>query len=128
MSNVQTIKSPSGEEMVVLPRAEYDALLAAAAEAEEDAADAAIYAERKAALASGGDSVLPVEVSAAVHRGDSRLKAIRKWRGISQIELAEALNTSQGYVSDLENGKRKVPAELAPRLAEMLDVPTAWIS
>lgn len=126
--NIQKIKSPSGDEMVVMPLAEYNALVAAAAEAEEDAADAAIYAERKAALAAGTDAVLPPEVSAAVHRGDSRLKAIRKWRGTGQVELAEAVGTSQGHLSDIENGRRKVTAELAERLAKVLDVPAGWIA
>jgi len=96
-------------------------------EDEEDAADAAIYAQRKADLAAGKDGVLPVEVSSFVRRGDSRLKAIRKWRGLGQVELAEAVDTSQGYLSDIENGKRKVTAELAARLAKALDVPVAWI-
>ncbi len=45
--------TPGGEEMVILPRAEYDALADLAADAEEDAADAAIYAERMAALKRG---------------------------------------------------------------------------
>jgi len=96
-------------------------------EDEEDAAYAAIYAQRKADLAAGKDGVLPVEVSSFVRRGDSRLKAIRKWRGLGQVELAEAVDTSQGYLSDIENGKRKVTAELAARLAKALDVPVAWI-
>jgi len=45
----------------------------------EDAGDVAIYDARKAELAKGG-GVLPPEVSAAILRGESRLKAIRNWR------------------------------------------------
>ena len=96
-------------------------------EDEEDAADAAIYAQRKADLAAGKDGVLPVEVSSFVRRGDSRLKAIRKWRGIGEVELAQSVNMTQGHLADIENGKRKVTAELAARLAAKLDVPVAWI-
>jgi len=96
-------------------------------EDEEDAADAAIYAQRKADLAAGKDGVLPVEVSGFVRRGDSRLKAIRKWRGIGEVELAQSVNMTQGHLSEIENGKRKVTAELAARLAAKLDVPVAWI-
>jgi DNA-binding XRE family transcriptional regulator len=127
MPQIQTFKTPAGEEMVILSRAEYDALVDAAAEAEEDAADAAIYAQRKAALASGDDAVLPPEVSAAVHRGDSRLKAIRKWRGLGQVELAEAISISQGHLSDIENGRRDLTTVLAGRLAAHLNVPSLWL-
>ena len=74
----QTITTPGGEELVILPRMEYDALRAAAAGHEEDAADAAIYDARKADLARSFDARLPPEVSAAMMRGDSLLKALRK--------------------------------------------------
>lgn len=48
--NPQFIKTPNGEDMVLLSRAEFDALMAAAAEAAEDAADAATYDEAMASL------------------------------------------------------------------------------
>lgn len=73
MGEPQIIRSPSGEEMVVLPRAEYEALVERADRGAEDADDVAIYDARKAELDAGG-GVLPPEVSAAILRGDSRLK------------------------------------------------------
>ena len=91
MTNPQIIKTPGGEELVVLPRAEYEALVAAAAEAEEDDADALVYDARKAALGVGLDARLPPEVSTAILRGDSLLRALRKWRGLTQIDLAPAM-------------------------------------
>lgn len=51
MAGPQIIRTPNGAELVVLPRAEYEALADGAAEAEEDA-------------------VLPPKVSAAILRGD----------------------------------------------------------
>ena len=55
----QIIRTPGGEELVVLPRAEYEALLERADHDEaEDADDVAIYDARKAELAAGG-VVLP---------------------------------------------------------------------
>lgn len=56
MGNVQIIRTPSGEELVVLPRADYEALLAAAAEGDEDADDVALYDARKAELTTGEGS------------------------------------------------------------------------
>ena len=74
MSRPQIIRTPSGEELVVLPRAEYEALVERADHEAEDADDVAIYDARKAELAAGG-GVLPPEVSAAIVRGDSRLES-----------------------------------------------------
>ncbi len=104
MSEPQIIRTPGGEELVVLPRAEYEALLERAGYEGEDAEDVAIYDTRKAELAVG-DGVLPVEVSAALLRGDSRLKAIRNWRGETQLHLAAETGIGQGYLSDLESGR-----------------------
>lgn len=128
MSDIHTFVSPSGDEMVILSRAEYDTLVAAAAEAGEDAADAALYAQRKAALLAGKDDRLPPEVGALIHRGDSRLKAIRKWRGLGQVELAAAAGIVQGHLSDIENGRRSLTPDLAARLAAKLDVPLLWLA
>ena len=70
MSQPQIIRAPNGEELVVLPRAEYEALVERADREAEDAEDVAIYDARKAELAAGG-VVLPPEVSAAILQGDS---------------------------------------------------------
>jgi hypothetical protein len=86
MTAPQIIRAPSGEELVVLPRAEYEALLERAENETEDVADVAIYNARKGELAVGG-VVLPPEVGAAILRGESRLKAVRNWRGETQLHL-----------------------------------------
>ena len=97
MDTLQIIRASNGEELVVLPRAEYEALVQRASHADEDADDIAIYDARKAELAAGG-GVLPPEVSAAILKGDSRLKAIRKWRGTGQADLATKTGLGQGYL------------------------------
>ena len=127
MSGPQIIRTPSGEELVVLPRAEYEALLERAAHDAEDADDVAMYDARKAELAAGG-AVLPPEVSAAILRGDSRLKAIRNWRGLTQMYLEFKTDIGQGYLSDLENGRRTGTRETIAKLAQALDVPVEWLS
>ncbi len=126
MSAPQIIRSPSGEELVVLPRAEYEALLERA-DHDEDADDVAIYDARKAELAAGG-VVLPQEISAAVLRGESRLKAIRNWRGETQLHLNFKTGLGQGYLSDLENGRRTGSPETIAKLAQALNVPVEWLS
>jgi hypothetical protein len=127
MSVLQIIRTPSGEELVVLPRAEYEALLERADHDAEDADDLAIYDARKAELAAGG-VLLPPEVSAAILRGDSRLKAIRNWRDVTQLHLNFMTGIGQGYLSDLESGRRMGTPETIKKLAEALDVPVEWLS
>ena len=126
MNAPQIIRTPNGEEMVVLPRAEYEALLASADHEAEDADDIAIYDARKAELVKGG--VLPPEVSAAILRGDSRLKAIRKWRDETQLHLEFKTGIGQGYLSDLESGRRTGTPETLAKIAKALNVPIEWIS
>lgn len=128
MGNVQIIRTPSGEELVVLPRADYEALLAAAAEGDEDADDVALYDARKAEHASGKGSTLPEAVGTLLLRGNSRLKALRLWREMSQTDLAEKAGIGQGYLSDLESGRRTGSSEVLQTLAECLDVPAEWIA
>jgi ribosome-binding protein aMBF1 (putative translation factor) len=113
---------------VVLSRAEFDRLAALAAEAEEDAADRAAYDSAMAALADGAEALLPAELSTLILEGNSRLAAARKWRGLSQAELAEKAGLRQGYVSDLETGRRKGAAATHERIARTLDVPLNWIA
>ncbi|HYP58239.1 MAG TPA: helix-turn-helix transcriptional regulator [Beijerinckia sp.] len=127
MTAPQIIRTPSGEELVVIPRAEYEALVAAVADAEEDVADAAIYDARKKDLAQGRDIALPVEVSQSILRGDSLLKALRKWRNLTQIELAQATGLGQGYISDLESQRRGGTTETLNAIAKALDVDPSWL-
>lgn len=127
MSDPQIIRTPNGEELVVLPRAEYDALLARLDDAAEDEDDARIYDERKAELATGG-AVLPPEASSAMLRGDSRLKALRGWRGLTQLQLSAQTGVGQGYLSDLESGRRAGTPETLEKLAQALQVPVEWLA
>ncbi len=59
MCQPQIIRTPNGEELVVLPRAEYEALVERADHEAEDAEDAAIYDARKAELAAGRRRAAP---------------------------------------------------------------------
>lgn len=120
---MQIIKTPGGEELVLLAKTEYDALISAVADAEEDAADVAIYDARKAEDLS----TLPAEVSMAIIRGESRLKALRKWRGLTQDRLAAEAGVTQGFLSDLEARRRAPSHSTLEKLATVLDVPLSWI-
>lgn len=116
-----------GAELVLLTRAEYDKLVALAEEAEEDAADVAIYDARKAEIAAEANSYLPKEVSAMLLRGDRLIKALRKWRDMTQLQLAHRTGLAQGYLSDLESGRRTGTEETLKLIAEKLEVDPSWL-
>ena len=50
------------------------------------------------------------------------MKAARKARGLTQVDLARKLGLSQGYVSLVERGRRSLPANLAARVAGLLNM------
>jgi DNA-binding XRE family transcriptional regulator len=125
MNGPQIIKTPKGEEMVVLPKAEYDALLSQLDELEEDADDRVIYDGRKAEL--GAVPPLPSDVSSAMLQGDRLLKALREWKGMTQSSLAKSSGVSQGFLSDIESGKRVASADTLARIANALELPEAWL-
>jgi DNA-binding XRE family transcriptional regulator len=123
----QFFTTPNGEELVIMPRADYDALVAAASDIEEDAADVAIYDACKAALANDPNSVLPAEVSAFMLRGERLATAIRKWRGLTQQDVAAKLGMAQGTLSDIENGRHRTAINTVRALAKIYDVPEDWL-
>lgn len=53
-----------------------------------------------------------------------RVARLRKERGFSQTELAERIGIIQALVSDYENGKLRLTAEMAVRFARALEVST----
>ena len=48
------------------------------------------------------------------------VKQLRTDLGITQLELSKKLNTPQGYLSQVENGKRKPSKELIEKLKSLL--------
>ena len=122
------IDTGSGGEIVILTRAEYDELVARAEDAEEEAELRAIYDARMADLMKRPDALLPAEVSAYLMAGDRLLRALRRWRKMTQGELAKRAGLAQGYVSDLESGRREGTSETLASLARALDVSESWLA
>jgi antitoxin component HigA of HigAB toxin-antitoxin module len=124
---IQTLTTPSGERLVVLTEADYEELvrLASQSEAEEDAELIAIANARMADPKASAR--LPAEVSRLMLGGVSLLKALRQWKDVGQTKLAFDIGTSQGFISDLENGRRSMTDEVRVRIAKSLGVPADWL-
>jgi len=124
MANPQFIRTGTGEELVVLARRDYEALLARAGdESAEDAMSARIVAESAAALARGADVALPESVWAELEAGGNPLRVLRRLRGMTQDELAAAAGLSQSYLSEIEAGRKRGTTDTLKTLARVLAVP-----
>ena len=99
MTDVQIIKT-RGEDLVVLSRRDYDALLARAGDdAAEDAMTQRILAETKAQTA------LPADVMDRIVEGENPIAVLLEHRKLTQAELARLTGLSQPFISKLVRGE-----------------------
>lgn len=66
----------------------------------------------------------------SIHRSDyalltARLRAAREAAGLTQAEVSEALGRPQSFVSDIENGRRRLDVLQLRDLCQLLGVP--WV-
>jgi DNA-binding XRE family transcriptional regulator len=121
MTKVQFIKTAGGEELAILPKSEYERLTALAVG--EDAGTARIVRRARAALATGSEIVLPKTVVDRLAAGENAIRVLREWRDLTQAELVVSVGITQGYLSELEAGRRKGPVALHQKIARALGVP-----
>lgn len=114
MSVPQIIQTPTGERLVVLPEQEYQALLARLEDQDDiDAANAVV---------ARGEESFPAEVVDALLDGVAPVKVYREHRGLRRGELAEKAGISQGYLSEIESGKKSGSLSVLTRIAAALKV------
>jgi DNA-binding XRE family transcriptional regulator len=111
---MQMIKTPAGETLVVLPLAEYEALV--------DQADIAAADRVKADIAAGRDELVPAEFANRLIAGENPVRVYRSLRGLSGRELAERAGISAPYISEIESGKKDGSLSVMRRIAEALNV------
>lgn len=117
MSEVQYINMNGEPVYAVLPVGDYNRLVSAAA----GAADEADYLEIMAAIKSGKDETFPADFVGRLIEADSLLREWRKYRGMTQVELASSSGLSQGAIAQIETGKRNPTVETARKLATVLN-------
>ena len=117
---VQFIKLDSGAELAVLPREEYERLRAADG---EDTIDGRAIDDARAAMAAGRLVKIPLDIANAIADGANRIRTFRKWRGLTQADLAAKAGIGQGYLSDLEKGQRDGSTTTLNGIAQALQLP-----
>ena len=93
----------------------------------EELADIAAYDHAKAEHIASGGVALPPDVSAMMLKGMTLPLALRKRRGLTQAQLADASGIQQAYLSDIETRRRHGSAQTLAALARALDVPVGWL-
>jgi ribosome-binding protein aMBF1 (putative translation factor) len=102
MNQTTTFKTPSGDDMIVMPRALYEKLLSEA----ETAQDVTAYDKAKARLASGEDELVPASIANRLLDGENKVRVWREQRAMPAWQLAKQANISASYLSDIQNGKK----------------------
>ena len=111
---VQTITTPGGETLVVLPVDEYDKLI--------DAADIASADRVRRDLEAGADEMIPAEFANRILDGENPVRVWREFRGLSAKDLAAAANISAGYLSEIETGKKEGTVSTLKAIAGVLEI------
>lgn len=121
--NVRFKKTDKGE-VAILPRKEYEALAAKAAEADEDSGTARLVARARARKEiAEGAPIIPKQFVDRIANGENAIRVLRDWRDVTQLYLSFKTDIGQGYISDLENGRRRGTTEALKKIAKALNVP-----
>ena len=107
----------AGQKMAMLPVEDYERLLELAEEQEDIAA-----AERAKQRRLAGEEYVPFELVNAIIDGENALRVWRKYRGLTQGQLADSAKVRKSTVSEIENGKAQGKPALWRALADALQV------
>jgi len=121
MNKVQFIKTEQGDELAVLPRREYERLIALAEN--EDVGTTRIVRKTKAAIAAGHEILLPKAIVDRLAAGENPIRVLREWRDVTQMEISFRTDISQGHLSDIESGRRTGTPATLRKIADALKVP-----
>ena len=116
MTIASSFTTPNGEEMVVLSRKAYEALI----ERIEDLEDSLAVADFERKLASGDEELIPAEYVNRMSDGESPIRVWRELRGMTAKDLAAAAGISTAYLSEIETGKKDGSVATLKAIADVL--------
>jgi ribosome-binding protein aMBF1 (putative translation factor) len=109
-------------QVAILPRKDYEALVAKAREADEDAGTERLVAAARKEIAAGAP-LLPKDVADRMADGENAVRVVREWRDWTQKRLSKTTGIAQGHISDIETGRRVGTPATLRRIADALGVP-----
>jgi DNA-binding XRE family transcriptional regulator len=115
---VQIIERDGKPEWAILPYEDYLHLIEQA-ELLEDIRD---FDAISAAIERGDEELIPADVVNAILDGQNPVKVWREHRGLTQQQLADAVQISKPYLSQIETGKRSGTTDVLAAIAKALDV------
>ncbi len=110
--HISYVKTPGGEELAILPRAELEEIMAASA-----------HVKVLDAYRAGRDPGLTSDEMRSLLAAASPLAFWRRKRGLTQAALAARAELTQNYLSDLETGKREGSPAQWLKIARALGLP-----
>ncbi|NJS40133.1 MAG: helix-turn-helix domain-containing protein [Rhodobacteraceae bacterium] len=105
-------------DLVTIPRSEYDRLRAAA----EDLADLQAHDHAKARLSSGEEELVPAPIANRLLDGENPLRVYRDLRGLTQAALASKAGVNRVTIAEIETGRKQGSVATLRALAAALTI------
>lgn len=118
MNKVQFITTPGGEELALLPRADFERLLDEA----EMLEDIRLYDEAMRRLGSGEDELVPSEIVERILDGENKVRVWREFRQFTLDETAKRAGISDARLAAIEAGSGAATLKELQALAPVLKV------
>lgn len=115
LDNISFIGDSNGKKAVILSIETYEKIK----EKLEELEDINSYIESK----NTPEELFPIEMVEKLVLGqESKIKVLREYRGYSLTKLANFVNITESYLSQIEHKKRKGNIELYKKIAEALNI------
>ncbi len=118
MTIASSFTTPNGEEMIVLSRKDYEALI----QRIEDLEDSLSIADFERKRAAGEEELVPAEYVSRMSEGESPIRVWRDFRGMSAKDLAAAAGISTAFLSEIETGKKDGSIATLKAIADALKI------
>jgi DNA-binding XRE family transcriptional regulator len=110
--------TPSGEEMTILPAADFRAM----EKVMEDLSDINAVTTFRERLAAGEEELIPAEFANRILDGENKIRVWREYRGLTARDLAAKAEISGGYLSQIESGDRDGSFDTIKKIAAALGI------
>lgn len=110
-------------EMITIPKARYEALLAA----EEHLSDIAAYDEAMKALEAGEEELIPAEFVNRIVDGENPVRVYREFRNLTAAGAARQAGIHRAQWHDIETGKKRGSIDTLKAIAAALRIDIGMI-